>query len=93
MADTHIEVDEGLYHARKLMDPIRELTTQLSRLDDVFASLTQMKDGDGSSAAHFAKVTTLYGTADDATAKALYDEINSAQGNSAALRQLLAKLG
>lgn len=99
MADTHYEVDETLSHARQLMNSVRGLTTELSRLDDVLAAMTQMKDGDGSNANHFQKVVDLFGVVgadaagQRANAKTVYDEINSATGNSAALRQLLAKLG
>lgn len=99
MADTHIEVDETFYHARKLMDPVRELTTRLGALDDLFAAMGHMKDGDGSQDAHFQKVVDLFGVkgADSAAklanAHTLYNEMNSAQGNSTALRQLLAILG
>jgi hypothetical protein len=101
MPDTHYEVDESKYHARKLMDEVRELTARLARLDDVFAAMSTMKNGDGTQAAHFQKVVDLYGVnpsdpdnADKlAMAKSIYDELNSAQGNSAALRQFLARLG
>lgn len=99
MADTHYEVDESLYHARQLMDPIRKLRIEFSRLEDLFAAIDTMKDGDGSEASHFAKVVSLLGVQGDdssdelANAKAIYDELNSTIGNSAALKQLLARLG
>ena len=99
MADTHYEVDETLYHARQLMEPVRRLRIEFSRLEDLFSAMNQMKDGDGSQASHFQKVVDLFGVqgADAGTklanAKVIYDELNSAIGNSAALAQLLAKLG
>lgn len=97
--DSHKEVSEALYHARKLMEPVRKHTVTLAELDDVLAVMTQMKDGDGSQASHFQKVVDLYGVegadanAKLANAKTIYDELNSALGNSGAMRQLLAILG
>lgn len=100
MADTHYEVDETKYHARQLMEPIRRLQTEWDRLQAVFQAMDEMKDGDGSQAAHFAKVVTLFGVqgADDtaklASAKAIYDELNSVIGNMhASFPQILARLG
>lgn len=99
MADTHIEVDEAKYHARKIMDSVREVGTRFKALQLVFGALGRMKDGDGSQAAHFAKVVTLLGVqgVDDAAklakAKALYDEMNSMLNNSAALLQFLDIVG
>lgn len=99
MADTHYEVDETLYHARQLMEPIRNLDVNLDRLQTVFDAMTQMRDGDGSQASHFQTVVDKFGVAGSdendklASAKVIYDEMNSALGNSAALKQLLAKLG
>jgi hypothetical protein len=101
MADTHYEVDETLYHARKLLDPVRKLRTNFSELEDVFAVMNTMKDGDGSQASHFQSVVDLYGVkgidANDklVAAKAIYDELNSTVNGSGkdALLQLLARLG
>lgn len=99
MADTHYELDESFYHARQVMEPVRKLRTNFSQLEDTFAALSHMKDGDGSQASHFQKMVDLCGVKGDdaadklANAKAIYDEINSTIGNSAALEQLLAKLG
>lgn len=99
MADTHREVDEAAVRSRKLMDNVREITTRIASLDDILSSMHTMKDGDGSQASHFAKVVTLFGVqgADQSTklanAKVIYDELNSAMGNSAALRQFLGIMG
>ena len=99
MADTHYEVDETLHHARQLMEPARRLRVEFDRFESLFGAMAQMRDGDGSQASHFQKVVDLFGVkgADSgaklANAKVIFDELNSAIGNSAALVQLLAKLG
>ena len=100
MADTHYEMDEGVgVHPRAVKQAIRNLYVNLGTLDDEFAEMSQMKDGDGTLAAHFQKIVDQYGVAgaDAATklanAKLIYDEMNSTLNNSAALRQMLAKLG
>lgn len=96
---SHIELDEATSkRARDLKDCVRKLTDNMAKLDDIFDALAQMKTGDGSSASHFDLVATFFGvqaegaTAANAKAKTLHDELNSAKGNSAALRQLLTLL-
>jgi len=99
VADTHEEVDETLPRARDLMDCVRKLAVEWSRLKVQGAKMATMKDGDGSASTHFQTVVDLYGptganlSAQLTSAKTIYDEINSTLGNSAALEQLLAKLG
>ena len=100
MADTHYEVNEALYHARQLAEPVRRLKTERDRLLNTFAIMSTMKDGDGSQASHFQKVVDLFGvqgadgTAQLANAKAIYDELNSWIGNEHASQpQMLARLG
>lgn len=100
MADTHYEVDEALYHARQLMEPVRNLTTNRDRLKNLFSIMNQMKDGDGTQASHFQKVVDLFGVkgVDSntklANAKAIYDQLNSWQGNEHASQpQMLSQLG
>lgn len=94
MADMHYEVTENSSsRAQRLMNAVRAATTNLAALDDELATMATMKDGDGSLAAHFVTAQTLYGTGDTATAKSIYDELSSAMGNSAALRQFLARMG
>lgn len=100
MADTHYEVDEALYHARLVMDPVRGMTLNRDKLKTAFAILSQMRDGDGSDPSHFQKMVDLCGVkgadanAKLANAKAIYDQINSWQGNEHASQpQMLAQLG
>lgn len=99
MADGHIEVDETLYHARQVAEPVRNVRTNFDRLESIFLIMNQMKDGDGSQASHFQKVVDLFGVQGNdanaklANAKVMYDELNSTLGNSTALLQFLAKLG
>lgn len=97
----HIELSEGsAIRARSLMDCIRKLTSEIARLDDLFAAMAQMKTGDGSSAAHFDIIASLFAVQAEGEsisahqkAKTLHDELSSVIANSAALRQLLALLG
>lgn len=93
MAAGHLTLDETKFCARRIAEASRRIRVEFSRLEDEFLAMDQMKDGDGSQAAHFALVTSLYGTGSDAMSKALYDELNSTIGNSAALKQFMAKIG
>lgn len=99
MADNHKEVDETLFHARQLMEPIRKITVEFDRLESLKNAMAQMIDGDSGVAANYQKVVDLLGvkgadaSAKLANAKTIFDELNSTIGNSAALQQLLAILG
>lgn len=99
MADNHKEVDENLYHARELMEPVRRIAVQFDRLESLKDVMAQMIDGDSEQAANYQKIVDLFGVkgADAntklANAKTIFDELNSTIGNSAALKQLLAILG
>ena len=98
--DGHIELDEGSSKdARDIKTVIKKATDAFYGLQPIFDKMNTMKDGDGSQSSHFAKVVTLYAVqgADQSAklvnAKAMYDELNSTLGNSAALKQFLSKLG
>lgn len=99
MADNHKEVDETLYHARQLMEPVRRITIEFDRLESLKDTIAQMIDGDSGVAANYQKIVDLFGVqgadanAKLANAKVIFDELNSTSGNSAALKQLLAVLG
>lgn len=102
MAFNHIHFDDQTQYGRKL----RRVLQLMEESDDLFTDvrdvIIQMRDGDGSQAAHYAEVTTRFGFASDAKAKAAFDELDSAysktSGNGsvdnvrAARDQLFARL-
>lgn len=102
MAFNHIYFNDQSQFGRKL----RRLVQLLEESDDLFADvrdvMIQMRDGDGSDAAHYAEVTARFGFDTNAKAKAAFDELDSAysktSGNGsvdnvrAARDQLFAKL-
>jgi hypothetical protein len=85
---------------------LRSLLNKMEQSDDEMADvrdvMIQMRDGDGSAAAHYARVTSMFGFDTDAMSKAAFDELESAysktSGNGsvsnvrAARDQLFAKL-
>lgn len=102
MAMTHIQFDDQKQHGRYLrrsLQMLEEGREQLIKTKDVMQT---MINGDGSSSTHFPEVTSRFGFTDDATAKAAWDEINSALSKlttdasvtsvQAALLQLFSKL-
>lgn len=97
----HISLDEANSKgAREILQCIRNMEKEWGKLQNIFADMAAMKQGDGSSASHFALVVSNYGVQEEAgvstaleEAKTLHDEINSALGNSAAFEQLLSLIG
>lgn len=77
MAFTKIEFNDGLRHGRLLRQALTQLENGHDALNDTVAAMELMLEGDGSSAAHFNEVMTRFGTPDTATAKAMWDELNS----------------
>ena len=102
MAANHIHFNDNSKYGAML----RKLLTFIEQGDDLFVDvrdvMIQMRDGDGSSAAHYALVQQYFGFENDAAAKAAFEELDSAfaktSGNGsvsnvrAARDQLLAKL-
>ena len=78
MAFAHISFNDQLPHGRML----RRLLNQAEESDDQFTDvrdvMVQMRDGDGSQAAHYAEVTARFGFATDAKAKEAFEELDSA---------------
>lgn len=93
MADNHYEIDVGTRRGRELRQALNRLQEGWNALANHFAAMGAMRDGDGTQDAHYALVTSSYGVGNDDDAHALYDEMNSTLGNSAALLQLLARTG
>lgn len=97
MAEDHIEIDESIgKKPRVLMDAARKIKSGLAELQGEFDSMVHMKTGDGSTSDQFQEVVDIYGVGADVgvtalvRAKSLYDEMNSALNNSAALKQFLS---
>lgn len=102
MAFNHIHFNDQTQYGRLL----RRMLSMSEEADDLFTDvrdvMIQMRDGDGSQDAHYAEVTTRFGFASDAKARAAFEELDSAysktSGNGnvsnvrAARDQLFAKL-
>lgn len=103
MATTHISFNDGTRWGRQLRNVLDNLERGLDEGNDLLAVMTHMIDGDGSNASHFDLVTTNFGFADNAHAKAAWDELNSMMFKlntnssvsdvNAALLQAFAKMG
>lgn len=102
MAAPHIYYSKDASHAHLISRPLDFLEKGLDFLNAGTGSLQLMIDGDGSQAAHYAYMNGKIGTATDADAKALYEELLSLKGKlttdasvsnvHAALRQAFNKL-
>lgn len=77
MAVQHIQFNDQLPHGRMLRRALDQLEEAIAKLEDLISTVTLMIDGDGSQASHFTYVTSKFGFADNATAKAAWDELNS----------------
>lgn len=101
MAEQHIEFDPANTRSQDLLRNVKKIQDGMNSLRNHFASLEKMKTGDGSTANQFQEVVDQYGVETDSgtggsdleRAKLLYDEMNSAINNSAALNQFLAIVG
>lgn len=102
MAFAHIHFNDQTQYGRQL----RRMLQMAEQSDDAFTDvrdvMIQMRDGDGSQDAHYAEVTSRFGFASDAKARAAFEELDSAysktSGNGnvdnvrAARDQMFAKL-
>lgn len=102
MAFAHIHFNDQLAYGRMLRRMLQMSEEADDLMKDVRDVMIQMRDGDGSQAAHYAEVTSKFGFASDAKAKAAFDELDSAYSKTsgdgsvsnvrAARDQLFAKL-
>lgn len=102
MADNHYEIGNSL-RGRELRTALKQIRTSWYEVKQAFDSMTQMLTGPSTDPASFDNVVAYFdisgvagadAQADKrADAKALYDELNSTLGNSAALLQLLSRTG
>lgn len=103
MAEAHIKIDPNTEYGRQVRRALQLLREGKDLLNDVLDIVAQMRDGDGSQAAHYAYATPFFGTTSDAKTKAMADELSSLafklNTNSsvsdvhAAMEQAFAKLG
>lgn len=101
MAVGHIAFDFHTPHGYLLKKAMDDFDSGLDALNDLFLTMGQMKNGDGSQASHFDYAVTKFGFTDNITAKAAYDELNSVLAKlntdasvssvNAATQQLIAK--
>jgi hypothetical protein len=102
MAFTHIHFNQDSQYGRKLRAFLNKAEQSDDEFTDVREVMLQMRDGDGSQDAHYAEVTSKFGFASDAKARAAFEELESAysktSGNGsvsnvrAARDQMFAKL-
>lgn len=78
MAVNHKHFNDQLHHGRKLRRALEQFEEGRQGLIDQLGIIEQMRDGDGSVAAHYAYATTKYGCASDADMKAIYDDLKAA---------------
>lgn len=77
MAVLHLAFGENSAHGSQLRNDLRSLENGLNGIKDRLATMALMIDGNGSDAAHFTYLTDKFGFADNATAKAAYEELQS----------------
>jgi hypothetical protein len=102
MAISHIYFNDTLPYGRRLRSMLATNEDADDQLADLISLMTQMRDSDGSQDVHYAEITSRFGFATDAKARAAYDELQSAysktSGNGsvsdvrAARDQMFAKL-
>lgn len=102
MAFQHIHFNDQTQYGRQLRRMLQMSEESDDLMKDVRDVMLKMRDGDGSSAVHYAEVTSRFGFASDAKAKEAFDELDSAYNKTsgdgsvsnvrAARDQLFAKL-
>lgn len=102
MAANHIHFNDQTQYGRLLRRMLNHNEEGDDNMADVRDLMIQMRDGDGSQDAHYADLTTKFGFASDAKARAAFEELESAfsktSGNGsvsnvrAARDQLFARL-
>jgi hypothetical protein len=78
MASSYVFFDQSTQFGRQL----RDLLSSAEHSDHLFTQvrdvMLQMRDGDGTSAVHYAEVTTRFGFETDAKAKSAFEELDAA---------------
>ena len=78
MAFNHIHFNDQTTYGRMLRRMLQMAEESDDLMRDVRAVMIQMRDGDGSQDAHYAEVTSRFGFASDAKARAAFEELDSA---------------
>lgn len=102
MAFQHIHFNDQTQYGRMFRRMLQMMEEADDLMTDVRDVMIQMRDGDGTQDVHYAEVTSRFGFASDAKARAAFEELDSAyaktSGNGsvsnvrAARDQLFAKL-
>ena len=102
MAFAHIHFNDQAAYGRMLRRMLQMSEESDDLMKDVRDVMIQMRDGDGTQAAHYAEVTAKFGFASDAKAREAFLELDSAYSKTsgdgqvsnvrAARDQLFAKL-
>lgn len=77
MAVAHIDYNRNSQHGSALRNALTNLESAFEQLNQTHATMALMFDGDGSDASHFAYMQGKFGFADNAAAKAAFDELAS----------------
>jgi hypothetical protein len=77
MAYAHIHFNDQTQYGRQLRRTLQLMEEGDDLLADVRDVMIQMRDGDGSQDAHYAELTTRFGFASDAKARAAFEELDS----------------
>ena len=80
MAFAKLYFNPNSQYGGQLRGGLNQLESGLRIVIDMRDALTLMIDGDGSSSTQFSEATSRFGFADNATAKAAWDEMNSYLG-------------
>ena len=78
MAFNHVHFNDQTAYGRMLRRALQLNEEGDDLLRDVRAVMIQMRDGDGSSDDHYAEVTSRFGFASNAKARAAFEELDSA---------------
>lgn len=82
MAFVHIHFNDQLQYGRQLRRVLNMMEESDDLLVDVLSMMTLMIDGNGSDAAQFTEVKERFGFTDNASAKAAWDELQSANSKT-----------
>lgn len=77
MAFNHVHFNDQTQYGRMLRRTLQMMEESDDLLADVRDVMIQMRDGDGSQDVHYAELTTKFGFASDAKARAAFEELDS----------------
>lgn len=78
MAFNHIHFNDQAGYGRQLRQMLQMSEESDDLMKDMRDVMINMRDGDGSDAAHYAEVTSRFGFTSNEKAKAAFDELDSA---------------